>query len=61
VEVKGFPAGPGGTGEAKKDIEFSGRVMSCRTTPTRKTRIGMEFVDIKSDYVELIKKYVAGG
>lgn len=53
-----FPAlGP--KGESKtRDMEFSGRVMICKTTPSRVNKVGVEFVDIKEEDFDIIRRYI---
>lgn len=58
VRVTDFPVISEGTTREGKDIEFTGRVMTCRTTPSRANRIGLEFVEIKKEYLDLVKRYV---
>ncbi len=59
MKVRDFPVisekGPLTT----QDIEITAKIMSCKTTPTRVNRIGAEFVQIKDEYKDLIKKYIA--
>ena len=61
LRVKDFPVILDDNKRGRRDIEFTGRVMSCRTIPSRANRIGLEFVDIKGEEISLIKRYVESG
>lgn len=58
VKVKSFPVISEGNIKETKDIEFTAKVMSCRTTPSKVNRVGLEFVDIKDEYLDLIKGFL---
>jgi len=58
VKVKSFPVPSEGTARETKNIEFTAKVMSCRTTPSRTNRVGVEFVDIEKEYLEMVKRYL---
>ena len=59
IKVKDFPVISAEGRVKTQDIEIAGRVMSCKTTPTRTNRIGVEFIDVSQEYLNLIKQYIA--
>lgn len=58
LKIKDFPVVSGKEIKERKDIEFSGRVMTCKTTPSRANKIGLEFVDLNKEDRDLIKGFV---
>jgi len=61
MRIRDFPVISGKGPIQTRDIELTSRVMSCKTTPTRVNRIGAEFVEIKEDHRDLIRRYIAEG
>ena len=61
IRIRDFPVISGKEPIQTRDIEFTARVMSCKTTPTRVNRIGAEFVEIKEQNRGIIKRYIAEG
>lgn len=58
IKIKDFPVVSGRGAREVKDIEFTGRVAVCKTTPSRANKAGTVFVDIKKEDLNLIKKFV---
>ena len=58
MNIKDFPITPLGATQKTKDMEFSGKVMMCRTTPSRANRIGIAFTDIQKEDLEIIRKFI---
>ena len=59
MKIRAFPVITGKGPVETQDIEIIGRIMSCRTAPTRVNRVGMEFTDIKEEHLGLIKRYIS--
>ncbi|NQT07398.1 MAG: PilZ domain-containing protein [Candidatus Omnitrophica bacterium] len=61
LRIKAFPiVSDKGAKEATKDIEFTGRVMVCKTMPSRDNKIGLEFAEIKKEDLNLVRSYIEG-
>lgn len=58
VSIKGFPILSGKGVKETEDMEFTGKVMVCKTTQARGHKVGIEFLEIKKEYQSLIKKFV---
>jgi len=61
VKLKDFPLVSPGAQGATKDMDFTAKVMSCRNAPGRTNKIGIEFVDIRKEYLDLIKNFIQSG
>ncbi len=58
INVMDFPILSEGKVSGLRDIQFTARVMSCKMTPTRFNKLGLEFVDIKTEDLDIIKRFV---
>jgi c-di-GMP-binding flagellar brake protein YcgR len=61
IKIRDFPVISGKDPIQTRDIEFTAKVMSCKTTPTRVNRVGAEFVEIRNESRDIIKRYIAEG
>jgi len=60
MKVRDFPViAEKGRPTEMRDIDITARVMTCKTTPTRVNRIGVEFLEVKEEHLNFIKKYIA--
>ncbi len=60
VKLKDFPV-ISADAHGAKDMDFTAKVMSCKNAPGRTNKIGIEFVDIRKEYLDLIKKFIESG
>ncbi|MBL7069803.1 MAG: PilZ domain-containing protein [Candidatus Omnitrophica bacterium] len=61
IRMINFPTLTAEGAQKVKDIEFTGRVMACRTTAVRANRVGLEFVDIRKEDLSQVQRFVSEG